>query len=289
MEKEAQQNWKPNRWIAAILGLITGPLALFYVAKVRWAVFYLSLSLLLLVLFVCSVFVGKNPTLYLTAIGNILSICIAIHCFLLATKSLAVITRPWFSKWYSILGLACCIALPFILVRAFVFETFHIPASSMLPTLPRDSLVVVSKWGYGNYKAYGFRIWQSNISMPIKHGDIVVFSYPPDPNISYIKRIVGLPGDYISYKAKKLFINHQPVPTKVISSNHELTYIEESLNGNSWQTLVENDAISREVEIQIPDGMYFVMGDNRDNSKDSRYWGFLPKKNIQGKVTHWTH
>lgn len=289
MEKEAQQNWKPNRWIAAILGLTVGPLALLYVAKLRWSTLYLSLFLLLLIWFLYSIFVGQNPNLYLAAAGNLLSICIAIHCFLLASKSHVAITRPWYSKWYGTLGLAACIALPFILVRAFIFETFHIPASSMSPTLPKDSLIVVSKWGYGNYKAYGLRIWQSNISMPIRHGDIVVFDYPPDPDISYIKRIVGLPGDYISYKAKKLFINHQAVPTKMISNNRELAYIEETLDGNRWQTIVENDAISKEIEIQIPDGMYFVMGDNRDNSKDSRYWGFLPKKNIQGKVTHWTH
>lgn len=287
--RESHQDWKPNRWIAAILGLTTGPLALFYVAKVRWATFYLSLLLLLLVWFVCSVFVGKNPTIYLMAIGRLLSICIAIHCFILATKSLTFSTRPWYSKWCGILGIAACISLPVILVRALLFETFHIPASSMVPTIPKDSLVVVSKWGYGNYKAYGLRIWRSNISMPINHGDIVVFDYPPDTDISYIKRIVGLPGDYISYKAKKLFINHHAVATKMISSNRELACIEETLDGNRWQTIVENDAISKEIEIQIPDGMYFVMGDNRDNSKDSRYWGFLPEKNIQGKVTHWTH
>ena len=192
------------------------------------------------------------------------------------------------------------------LLRSFLVEPFKIPTGSMVPTLLVGDFILVSKFAYGirlplvNKKIVG-------IGDPHR-GDVMVFRFPEDPSIDYIKRVVGIPGDQIVYENKRLSINGVPQPHKQIADYlnrervHYSAQFEETLGGVEHAILQEGDAPAaipftrpfpfREncnynvegVRCTVPPGNYFVMGDNRDNSADSRVWGFVPDENIVGKA-----
>lgn len=197
------------------------------------------------------------------------------------------------------------IALVFFL-RSFLYEPFKIPSSSMLPTLLVGDLILVNKY------TYGIRLPVINkkiidINDP-KRGDVMVFKYPEDPSLDYIKRVIGVPGDKITYKNKRLTINGQALsytPLPDYLDEDRLTYSNqfvEKLNGLEHRILNDNGTpvfTSNERNFPgnelckfnggdfactVPPGSYFMMGDNRDNSLDSRYWGFVPDQNIVGKA-----
>lgn len=197
------------------------------------------------------------------------------------------------------------IALVFFL-RSFLYEPFKIPSSSMVPTLVVGDLILVNKF------AYGVRLPIINkkvieIGAP-QRGDVMVFKYPEDPSLDYIKRVVGVPGDKIIYKNKRLTINgkelsYKPLPDYLDEEhlNYSKQFIE-NLNGVNHKILNDDRAPAfvtnphdfphRELcsynlegfACTVPAGQYFMMGDNRDNSLDSRYWGFVPDQNIVGKA-----
>tara|TARA_R110001599_G_scaffold64023_3_gene178620 strand:- start:197759 stop:198682 length:924 start_codon:yes stop_codon:yes gene_type:complete len=197
------------------------------------------------------------------------------------------------------------IALVFFL-RSFLYEPFKIPSSSMVPTLHVGDLILVNKFTYG-------------IRLPIinkkiievgdpQRGDVMVFKYPENMELDYIKRVVGVPGDTVTYKNKNLSINGKPVSYQALPDyldEESLSYSKhrlENLRGVSHEILTNPRApayvvnphdfpnrshCNYDVEgfsCKVPAGQYFMMGDNRDNSLDSRYWGFVPDKNIVGKA-----
>ncbi|HLO63616.1 MAG TPA: signal peptidase I [Azonexus sp.] len=197
------------------------------------------------------------------------------------------------------------ILIVFVL-RSFLFEPFKIPSGSMIPTLLVGDFILVNKF------TYGIRLPVINkkiidINSP-QRGDVMVFRYPEDPSLDYIKRVVGLPGDTVAYQNKKLTINGVAAPTHKVSDYlhpERLYYSEqfqEKLGNVDHYTLNDADAPAfipdaarfpyREnctynaagVICKVPDGHYFMMGDNRDNSRDSRAWGFVPEENIVGKA-----
>lgn len=197
------------------------------------------------------------------------------------------------------------IALVFTL-RSFLYEPFKIPSGSMLPTLYVGDLILVNKYSYGirlpvlNKKVI-------DVGDP-QRGDVMVFQYPEDPSINYIKRVVGVPGDRVEYKNKRLIINGKPMQYEAMSDfldEERLNYsrqFKENLTGVSHRILNEDQAPAfvrdphnfpkREnctynndgFVCVVPPAQYFMMGDNRDNSQDSRYWGFVPDQNIVGKA-----
>lgn len=183
--------------------------------------------------------------------------------------------------------------LLFVLVlRSFIVEPFRIPSGSMMSTLMVGDFIVVSK------SAYGLRL-------PIGHkkildfgaperGDVAVFRYPQNPSVDYIKRVIGLPGDTLSYVDKRLYINGEEVP---LSTGSEYTGVDGHVGTMQFtETLgeVEHDILRNQNSdvgfsqslrnIKVPEGHYFMMGDNRDNSNDSRYWGFVPEENLVGRA-----
>ena len=215
----------------------------------------------------------------------------------------SVLMQPWWLDWTA--GLFPVILVVFLL-RSFLFEPFKIPSGSMIPTLLVGDLILVNKF------AYGIRLPVINTKLtdgtPPQRGDVMVFRYPPKPSLDYIKRVVGVPGDEVAYLNKRLTINGQPVPKEPVSDFFDedaMTYFkqyEEALGPKHHRILndenrpafipgVENFP-SREncrysvegVVCKVPPGHYFMMGDNRDNSLDSRYWGFVPDKNIVGRA-----
>lgn len=224
----------------------------------------------------------------------------------------AALARPEWLEYTA--GLFGVVALVFVL-RSFVTEPFRIPSSSMVPTLLEGDFILVNKYNYG------LRMPISNdIVVPIgspKRGDVVVFHYPLDPSIDYIKRLVGLPGDEIKYEGRQLTINGKVVEQK----DSKLA----QLKSGTYSTQIPMDRIVQGTEFladtvtgheiwvdpsrpayipqgvrpdvkkycqytengftcKVPQGQYFMMGDDRDFSEDSRYWGFVPEKNIVGRA-----
>jgi len=177
-----------------------------------------------------------------------------------------------------------------LLLRSFVVEPFRIPSSSMVPTLLVGDFILVNKF------AYGFRLPVVHtkvipISEPAR-GDVLVFRYPPDPSKDFIKRVVGLPGDEVLYRDKQLSINGKQVPIESLGvyTDEGIPAFEAALKFNETlgekvhPIIVVRDRGSLNLRATVPPGEYFVMGDNRDNSLDSRRWGFVPERNLVGKA-----
>jgi len=176
-------------------------------------------------------------------------------------------------------------------IRSFIVEPFKIPSGSMMPTLLAGDFILVNKF------TYGLRIPILNntfikVGQP-QRGDVFVFHYPPDPSVDYIKRVVGLPGDKIVYKDRTLYVNGQKIETTELGDypyeSMGLNFVNaqrlnEKLGDVSHDILIDADVPSKEAEVIVPAGHYFAMGDNRDNSRDSRYWGFVPEHNLVGKA-----
>ena len=214
--------------------------------------------------------------------------------------------QPWWLDWTA--GLFPVILIVFLL-RSFLFEPFKIPTGSMIPTLLVGGLILVNKYHYGlRLPVINKKITDG--TAPAR-GDVMVFKYPPNPQVDYIKRVVGTPGDEISYSNKKLTINGKPIATSSMPeffNEDEMHYskqFEEMLGTKKHRILNEDsrpafisgsegfDYAFRQnctytvdgINCKVPDGHYFMMGDNRDNSLDSRYWGFVPESNIVGKAS----
>ena len=205
---------------------------------------------------------------------------------------------------------------PVILVvfalRSFLVEPFKIPSGSMMPTLLVGDFILVNKFTYGiRLPVIDKKI--IDVNNP-QRGDVMVFRYPGDPSLDYIKRVIGVPGDVVEYRDKKLTINGKPVPATNTGTysyvGNGLNYItamvyKERLNGTDHTMMTEPDkpsvyptqvvdfpyrdncSYNAEGEgfvCKVPKGQYFMMGDNRDASNDSRYWGFVPDRNIVGKA-----
>ena len=176
-----------------------------------------------------------------------------------------------------------------LVVRSFLYEPFRIPSGSMIPTLLVGDFIFVNKYVYGlRLPVLNTRIIE--IDSP-QRGDVMVFRLPSDPRVNYIKRLVGLPGDTVVYENRRLYINGEQVPIEVMGAYDRLTspqliLAEEQLGEVSHQVLLEQLRPSREGRFAVPEGYYFLMGDNRDNSQDSRYVqvGFVPEENIVGKA-----
>jgi signal peptidase I len=182
-----------------------------------------------------------------------------------------------------------------LLLRSFLAEPFRIPSASMMPTLLIGDFILVNKYTYGlRLPVLNTKIVE--INQP-ERGDVVVFRYPEDPSIPFIKRIVGLPGDRIAYDNlnKVLYVNEQPMTQDMlgvfngVGSGSNMTGAEERLehmNDGKHTILVMPDRLSQApyLHMVIPEGHYFVLGDNRDNSRDSRYWGTVPEENLIGKA-----
>jgi signal peptidase I len=214
-----------------------------------------------------------------------------------------VLQQPWWLEWTA--GLFWVIAIVFLL-RSFVAEPFRVPSGSMLPTIVEGDLILVNKFVYGvrlpvlNIKVVGNKSPQ--------RGDIMVFRLPKDPSVDYIKRVVGVPGDTVAYLNKRLTINGQeasktPMPDYLAEKSmryarrfeEQTGAVKHSIlnyeNSGSFVSMVEQFPLKENcqysiegVVCKVPAGHYFMMGDNRDDSVDSRFWGFVPEENIVGKA-----
>ena len=178
-----------------------------------------------------------------------------------------------------------------LLLRSFIVEPFRIPSNSMMPTLLTGDFILVNKFNYGiRLPVVDTKI--VDVGMPVR-GDVVVFRYPEDPSTPFIKRIVGVPGDRIAYYDKVLYVNDEPmnqipsgryvgVGSGAVMSGASLRT--EQFGETEHQILIQRRAHSVQGSAVVPEGHYFVLGDNRDNSRDSRYWGTVPDELLIGRA-----
>lgn len=185
------------------------------------------------------------------------------------------------------------VLLVVLVLRSFIVEPFQIPSGSMRPTLEVGDFILVNKFTYG-------------LRLPVVHtrfvemndpqrGDVMVFRFPNEPAVNFIKRVVALPGDTVRYEGKQLYVNGEAVPKALLEedpaeSPGELLLAERL--GDAQYKIYNNprDPGPQVGEVVVPDGHYFTMGDNRDHSNDSRYWGFVPEENIVGRAfAVWMH
>ena len=225
----------------------------------------------------------------------------------LAAASTSKTSEPW---WVEYAKSFFPVILAVFLLRSFLVEPFKIPSGSMIPTLQVGDFILVNKFTYGiRLPIIGLKIIEINTP---QRGDVMVFHYPENPSVDYIKRIVGLPGDIITYRNKQILLNGV---AQELKNEGEYNYVDnglsfihtnrytEHLSGTSYSILQNPETpgfhassvaefplreqcsyTQDEVRCTVPAGHYFSMGDNRDNSRDSRYWGFVPEKMVVGKA-----
>ncbi len=179
-----------------------------------------------------------------------------------------------------------------LILRSFLVEPFQIPSGSMLPTLKIGDFILVNKFHYGiRLPVAGTKVIALNDP---QRGDVMVFKYPEDPKVNFIKRVVGVPGDRIRYFDKKLFVNGEQVPQEFVANlkfeNPPKILAKEDLFGVEHEIYIQPFQDPKWPEWVVPEGKYFVLGDNRDNSRDSRYWNFVPDELVVGKAfAVWLH
>ncbi|MEM1411569.1 MAG: signal peptidase I [Pseudomonadota bacterium] len=180
-----------------------------------------------------------------------------------------------------------------LLFRSFLFEPFKIPSGSMIPTLLIGDFIVVNKYSYG-LRLPVLNTKFVDLGEP-ERGDVVVFRYPVDPSVNFIKRVIGLPGDAVTYRDKRFFINGEPVEVqggaafqstdvKCSTPRSDAVRFREDLGPTRHDFLVHENVRGRNGQWQVPEGHYFMVGDNRDRSNDSREWGFVPEENLVGRA-----
>jgi signal peptidase I len=294
----------PKPWIAVILSLFAGPLGLLYVRRVRLAlVFFLITASLQAIAFVAADPVAlpaglAQGVVWLT--GTVLSYRFA--------RSYEGESQPWYTRWYGLAGIMLAGILCVLAGRLFFYETFLVPSSAMMPTLARGDRLFVRKLGYGHLSIGSVKLGQLAPTRTPARGDLVVFEEPIDRKDIYIKRVVGVPGDRVVVRGGRLFVNGRdsrigaPAALHGAGEGDEFLRVHEQLDGVRFDTLVRKSGPAPlpepqvfplrercaytldELRCEVPPGRYFVLGDHRDLSQDSRYFGFVDASQVIGKV-----
>lgn len=297
--------YKPKRWLATVLCFFMPSLGFLYLGRPALGLLAIGLQL---VIAGCSFVLPDSTDLQLTNLA--LTVVSAMVAYWLASKAVKASDarpQPWYARWYGLIGVLLLIAMVFVPVRIFFVEPFSAPSTSMVPTIPGGSNLLVQKWGYGHYSTFGAKLITRPLSIAVERGDVIAFDYPVNPANVFVKRVVGLPGDLVEYRDKHVFINGSDTRGKRLDdyllAGLSLKFVQryrERLAKSEHDIVIEPDvpaifhdqqslpadcvSANDTLRCKVPAGAYFVMGDNRDNSKDSRYWGFVPSGAIVGKV-----
>ena len=227
-----------------------------------------TLGFLSALLGIYRIFVNAGDLGVVLFLGSIMCLAILLAGIIKKNDLLKTTGKGWFLPVFFI-----------FVLRTFIYEPYQIPSGSMIPGLQVGDFILVNK------HSYGLKI--NRIGKPFamasdpEYGDVVVF-IPPHVNVPYIKRLIGKPGDTIRYINKKLYVNGDSVEQELISHDGIETFLQETYLKSTRVIRVQGSSASYPEEFSVPAGHYFVMGDNRDNSSDSRYWGFVPRDNFMG-------
>ena len=231
---------------------------------------WIGVSLAFLILLMIFVTAGDLGILLL--VGSIVSFLLMVVGLIAKNTEIAKTGRGWFMPFFLI-----------FILRTFLFEPYQIPSGSMMPGLKVGDFILVKKFTYG--------IKVNRTGPPIAFGkdpelgDVVVF-IPPHDHRPFVKRLIGKPGDRITYINKKIYVNGKPINQKLLSEKDNVRIYEEMLNDRTIKIQQITSRINYSEEWIVPKDMYFVVGDNRDNSNDSRYWGFVPRENFMGTADY---
>ena len=227
-----------------------------------------TLGFLSALLGIYRIFVNAGDLGVVLFLGSIMCLAILVVGIIKKNELLKTTGKGWFLPVFFI-----------FVLRTFIYEPYQIPSGSMIPGLQVGDFILVNK------HSYGLKI--NRIGKPFamasdpEYGDVVVF-IPPHVNVPYIKRLIGKPGDTIRYINKKLYINGDAIQQELISHDGIETFLQETYLKSIRIIRVQGGSASYPEEFSVPADHYFVMGDNRDNSSDSRYWGFVPRDNFMG-------
>lgn len=293
-------NFRTRRpWLAAVLGYFSTFIAMLYVGRGRRAFAYLGATLILVAAAGYGAVYGwRWSVAAFYVVLYVITLVGMVDAYRIARHHRQAFHGPWYSRWYILVGVYVGVVLVVFGQRAFLFEPYRFPSASMMPTFHTGDFFLAYKWPYGHYGAWGVALTDGaridDRNRP-RRGDLVVFRFPGERSVTYMKRIVGLPGDRLAYREQRLYLNGVEVERKFL---HETTYRDPG--GRAFSASVYEERLDDSVhliqhtgaanhpplEFTVPDGHYFVMGDNRDRSNDSRYCGPLPAADIVGRPVY---
>lgn len=272
--------WAPRKWLAALLGFFFQWLGLLYVGRWRLALAYL---LLWFVVTLIEMHFGL-PGYFFVA----LSLLCSVHAYRIAVKAPPVAVRPWYGRWCGIIGVGAGPFLMVLLLRAFLIEPFRTPSAAMAPTYQIGTIFLVKKGGYGHFGTFGVFLTHRPPSAPVRRGTVLVFESPVNSGQNFVKRVVGIPGDAVSYKGKVLYVNGVTTRKQETSAGDRLI-VREELDGQSYETLINPQRPAEDFEVTVPSNHYFLLGDNRDGSNDSRRFGPVKGELLIGEAVYVFH
>lgn len=269
---------KQKPWIAVLLSLVFNPLGMLYLARPLLALGYL-------IMIVVAVFIAlqQSNDLVKTTLPFVPSILAAIHG-LLIIRNTSSQQRPWYSRWYGLISVTVMFFATVFFIRTFVGQIYSVPSASMVPTVNPGDYIVVNRFGYGQYSSQYLGFLHKDVAQTVTHGDLIVFEWPTNRETTFVMRVVGLPGDRIEYQNRQLFVNGTNATLAAVDQNDSQELVTEKIGDMQYIVANTLGTLPKSFSTVVADDHLFVMGDNRDNANDSRYWGQLPVDHVVGKV-----
>ncbi len=279
---------QPRKWLIILLGILSPILAFLYIGKGRWALGCFALTL-------CAIFLMPFYAVvqFVLPVFNLIAL---ISACVLGFRAQPV---TW-GRLHTVLKVAVSLCVALLLARVMFFNFYHVPSASMLPTIQQGGYLIAKRWGLGyfnRFTGHSFDLSQ------LQRGEVIVFDYPVKPSETFIKRVIGLPGDQISFDKGTLLLNGKKQILRVQpQSSPYIAYYDEQIGSQPYTIVrmldqdfsanyqfIKNCPVINKLNVcTVPAGQVFVLGDNRDQSADSRFWGYVPAQNIIGRVI-WVH